>query len=53
MMPFFEVNNQHYNMQNLENVIIHKLANLEPFWADDFEFQPNDDVVKDDKKFGQ
>lgn len=51
MMPFFEVNNQHYNMQNLENVIIHKLANLEPFWADDFEFQPNDDVVKDDKKF--
>ena len=51
MMPFFEVHNQSYNMQNLENVIIDKLANFKPFWADDFEFQTTDDVVKDDKDF--
>ena len=50
-MPFFEVNNQCYNMQNLENVIIHKFANFESFWGYNFEFLPSDDIVKDDAMF--
>ena len=51
IMPFFEINNQCYNMQNLENVIINKFANFEPFWGDNFEFHASDDIVKDDAMF--